>query len=84
MPTIIYRDDRTEATRINERLGPMPDNGATPCCTVTTMPTRCVTRIYPGGLQARQEMLPANPADPFVQRATGGYGASRNPGDDIY
>jgi hypothetical protein len=87
MVTIVYRDDRKEGTRINERLAPMPDNGATPCCQVVTQPTRCITRVYPGGLQARQPMIDDQPQDPFAQRATGGYGsgnASGNPGDDIY
>jgi hypothetical protein len=86
MPTVIYRDDnRTEQARIAKRLEPYPDLGATPACEVTTNPTRCITRVYYGSTQAPQPAPPTNPADPFQQRPTGGYGnASDNPGDDIY
>jgi hypothetical protein len=81
MPIVIYRDDRRDAARINERLQPYPDNGRTPCCEVVTQPTRCVTRVYLGGLQARQPMVPDQPMDPFAQYRTVSSG---NPGDDIY
>jgi hypothetical protein len=85
MPTVIYRDDnRTEQARIAKRLAPMPDLG-NPCCEVTTNPTRTITRIHYASTQAPQPAPPATPADPFQQRATGGWGsASDNPGDDIY
>jgi hypothetical protein len=82
MVTVVYRNDRKEATRINDRLKPYPDLGQTPDCTVTTMPTRCITRVYYGSSQARQPAPPANQQDPFQQVPTGGYGS--NLADDIY
>jgi hypothetical protein len=65
-------DNYNPAARINARLQPYPDLGQ-PCCEVTTVPTRCITRVYPRGLQARQPMAPATPQDPFKQNRTGGY-----------
>jgi hypothetical protein len=77
MPTVIFREDnRTEQARIAKRLAPMPDLGQTPDCTVTTNPTRTITRIYYGSTQARQPAPPANPADPYNQVPTGGYGSN--------
>jgi hypothetical protein len=87
MPTVVYRNDRLPAQRIADRLEPEPSNGATSCVgTVVTTPTRCITRVYLGGLQARQPMIDERPQDPFKQGPTGGYGASAsgNPADDIY
>ena len=85
MPIVIFRDDnRTEQARINQRLQPYPTmDGRPSCCgTVVTNPTRTVTRIYHGGLQANQPMVPDQPMDPFAQYRT--VRGSGNPGDDIY
>jgi hypothetical protein len=73
MPTVIFRDDnRTEQARIAKRLEPYPVmEGRPSCCgTVVSQPTRTITRIYHGGLQANQVMIPENPADPFAQYPT--------------
>jgi hypothetical protein len=65
-------DNYNPAARINARLQPYPDLGATPCCQVVTNPTRCITRVYERGLQARQPMI-EDQVDPFKQNKTGGY-----------
>jgi hypothetical protein len=82
MPTVIYQSDLDCEQRITDRLKPYPDLGQTPACEVVTNPTRTITRIYYGSTQARQPAPPANPADPFHQVPTGGYGS--NLADDIY
>jgi hypothetical protein len=64
-------DNYNPAARINARLQPYPDLGQ-PCCTVVTNPTRCITRIYERGLQARQPMID-DQVNPFKQVKTGGY-----------
>jgi hypothetical protein len=66
-------DNYDPAARINERLAPYPPNGAVPCCTTITNPTRCITRVYPRGLQSGQPMAPVTPQDPTAQYKTGGY-----------
>jgi hypothetical protein len=75
-PTVIYQSDLDCADRINDRLKPYPSNGQTPDATVTTVPTRCVTKVYYGSTQAKQPAPPANPQDPFNQVPTGGYGSN--------
>jgi hypothetical protein len=76
VPTVIYRDDRKEATRITDRLKPYPDLGQTPCCEVTTNPTRTITRVYYASTQAPQPAPPTNQQDPFQQVPTGGWGSN--------
>jgi hypothetical protein len=70
----VYDNYKPEA-RIKARLEPYPtmeyDN--IPRCTVVTNPTRCITRVYERGLQARQPLI-NDQVDPFAQYPTGGYG----------
>jgi hypothetical protein len=82
MPTVIYQSDLDCADRIAKRLAPMPSNGQTPDCTITTQPMRTITRVYYGSTQAKQPAPPATPMNPFAQVPTGGYGS--NLADDIY
>jgi hypothetical protein len=75
-PTVIYQSDLDCADRITDRLKPYPSNGQTPDCTVTTQPTRTITKVYYGSTQAKQPAPPTNPADSFAQVPTGGYGSN--------
>jgi hypothetical protein len=73
-PTVIYQSDLDCAERITNRLAPYPSNGRQPECTVTTNPTRCITRVYLGGLQAGQPMQPMDDDAPGYSGGGNGYG----------
>jgi hypothetical protein len=61
MPTVIYQSDLDCTQRITHRLAPYPNNGRpSECGSVTTNPTRCITRVYLGGLQGGAPMQDQN------------------------